>query len=82
MTINKTYYPDEISKALYYLCEGEDPTELDASEYAQVENGINDVEEILYRLMAEAENEYNDDSFRTFWNVMQKITERYDYRQI
>ena len=35
---------------------------------------IKDVEEALYQLQAVAENEYNADYYRTFWNVLQKIT--------
>ena len=36
---------------------------------------IKDVEEALYQLKAISENEYNADYYRTFWNVLQKITE-------
>ena len=44
------------------------------------ENNTTDVEtvkdliEVLYNLEAIANNEYNADYYRTFWNVLQKIT--------
>ena len=34
-----------------------------------------EVEEVVYHLQAIAENEYNADCYRTFWNVLQKITD-------
>ena len=34
-----------------------------------------EVEEVVYHLQAIAENEYNADYYRTFWNVLQKITD-------
>ncbi|MCI6676085.1 MAG: hypothetical protein MSG78_04135 [Clostridiales bacterium] len=34
-----------------------------------------DVEETIYYLKALASNEYNAEHFRTFWNVLQKITD-------
>ena len=36
---------------------------------------MKEVEEALYQLQAVAENEYNADYYRTFWNVLQKITD-------
>ena len=36
---------------------------------------LKEVEEFLYCLQAIAENEYNADYYRTFWNVLQKITD-------
>ena len=37
-------------------------------------SSIKEVKEALYQLRAVAENEYNADYYRTFWNVLQKIT--------
>lgn len=36
---------------------------------------MKDVEEAIYQLKAIASNEYNSDYYRTFWNVLQKITD-------
>ena len=36
---------------------------------------LKEVEEFLYCLQAIAENEYNADYYRTFWNILQKITD-------
>ena len=34
-----------------------------------------DIEEAIYHLKAIASNNYNSDYYRTFWNVLQKITD-------
>lgn len=36
---------------------------------------MKDTKEALYQLKAIASNEYNSDYYRTFWNVLQKITD-------
>ncbi len=36
---------------------------------------MNDVEEAIYHLKTIASNEYNSDYYRTFWNVLQEITD-------
>ena len=41
----------------------------------EVYNCGTDQEEAIYQLKAIASNEYNSDYYRTFWNVLQKITD-------
>ena len=36
---------------------------------------MKDVEEAIYQLKSIASNEYNSDYYRTFWNVLQEITD-------
>ena len=36
---------------------------------------MKDVEEAIYHLKTIASNEYNSDYYRTFWNVLQEITD-------
>lgn len=50
----------ELSKAMYF------------DDYNE-EKEINDIEECLYYLKAIAENEYNSDYFRTFYNTLQRL---------
>lgn len=38
---------------------------------------VGDVTEAVYHLQAIASNEYNSDYYRTFWNVLQKITDHH-----
>ena len=65
----KNYYYDskEVATVLCELASKKD-TEKDTET-------IKDVEEALYQLKAISENEYNADYYRTFWDVLQKITE-------
>ena len=36
---------------------------------------LKEVEEVIYHLQEIAENKYNADYYRTFWNILQKITD-------
>lgn len=63
--------PDEIAKTLVKLA--------DFGNDIESENqAATDLENALYYLDAIAQNEYNNDYFRTFYNVLAKITDKYN----
>lgn len=64
MNIRKNYYPDELAVALCKLAAGDD--EVDREK-------IPDCAEALYDLMAVCENKYNNDYYRTLWDVLQDV---------
>lgn len=67
MTKMENYYDcEEIATALCRLSSGNDTVDVKT---------MKDVGETIYYLKAIASNEYNADHFRTFWNVLQKITD-------
>lgn len=61
----------------YYDCEeiatvlGKLSSENDAVDAKTLE----DLTEAVYQLKMIADNEYNSDYYRTFWNVLQKVTD-------
>ena len=69
MEIKKDYYPEELAEALYKAAgrheDEHKPGAVDA----------------LYDLMACAENEYNRDSFRDLWELLQDVAEDQERRR-
>ena len=62
----ENYYDcEEIAIVLSQLASGNNTTDVET---------VKDLIEVLYNLEAIANNEYNADYYRTFWNVLQKIT--------
>ena len=60
---------EEIANTLYELSK-----DMDFMDYEEEKEQIkSDIENTLYYLKAIAQNEYNADYFRTFWNILQKI---------
>ena len=67
MKMMNDYYPDDIARALCYMVSDNPDKET-----------IDDCENALYNIKCIAGNEFNDEFYRTFWNVLQKITEKYE----
>ena len=63
--MEKRYDCEDIATVLCELSSGDGTVNMET---------MKEVEEALYQLQAVAENEYNADYYRTFWNVLQKIT--------
>lgn len=62
-------YPQEISLKLYEL-----QKDMDWMDYEEdKEKILNDLENALYYLKALCENPYNNDYFRTFYNVLENL---------
>lgn len=62
----ENYYDcEEIATVLSKLASGDNTTNAET---------VKDLIEVLYNLEAIANNEYNADYYRTFWNVLQNIT--------
>lgn len=62
----ENYYDcEEIAIVLSKLASGDNTTNVET---------VKDLIEVLYNLEAIANNEYNADYYRTFWNVLQNIT--------
>jgi uncharacterized protein YpuA (DUF1002 family) len=60
---------EEIADTLYELSK-----DMDYMDYEDEKEQVkSDIENTLYYLKAIAQNEYNADYFRTFWNILQKI---------
>ena len=64
--MEKRYDCEDIATVLCELSSGDGTVNMET---------MKEVEEALYQLQAVAENEYNADYYRTFWNVLQKITD-------
>ena len=64
--MEKRYDGEDIVTVLCELSSGDGTVNMET---------MKEVEEALYQLQAVAENEYNADYYRTFWNVLQKITD-------
>ena len=64
--MEKRYDCEDIATVLCELSSGDGTVNMET---------LKEVEEALYQLQAVAENEYNADYYRTFWNVLQKITD-------
>ena len=64
--MEKRYDCEDIATVLCELSSGDGTVNMET---------MKEVEEALYQLQAIAENEYNADYYRTFWNVLQKITD-------
>lgn len=62
------YYPDDIAAVLCKLAEMEDP---DTVHYC---------ENALYNIKVVANNEFNADYWRTFWQILEKIAEKEENR--
>ena len=77
--IRKDYYPEEIAMA---LCELADQEFNSLDEYGEIDGKCVEVRDALYHLMAVAENPYNKDHFRTLWDVLQDITNRWNNSEI
>lgn len=61
--------PQEIADKLYELAK-----DMDYMDYEEEKEEVKaDIENALYYLKAIAQNEYNADYFRTFWNILQRI---------
>lgn len=74
MEIRKDYYPEDIALA---LCKMADKNFKDYDEYGESNPLAIDVQDALYQLMAICENEHNFDYYRTLWDVLQNISERF-----
>ena len=60
---------EEITDTLYELSK-----DMDYMDHEEEKEQIkSDIENTLHYLKAIAQNEYNADYFRTFWNILQKI---------
>lgn len=60
---------EEITERLFELV-----ADMDAHDYEDEQEKIkSDLENALYQLKALAQNEYNFEYWRTFWNVLQRI---------
>ena len=64
--MEKRYDCEDIATVLCELSSGDGTVNMET---------MKEVEEALYQLQAVAENEYNADYYRTFWNILQKITD-------
>ena len=62
------YYPDDIATVLCKLAGNNDPDDK------------RDCEEAVHQLKAIAQNEYNFDHWRTFWRILETITEQEENR--
>ena len=62
--MEKYYDSEDMATVLCELSSGDDTVNVETMKEV----------EALYQLQAVAENEYNADYYRTFWNVLQKIT--------
>lgn len=61
--------PQEVAERLYELAQ-----DMDYMDYEDEEEQIKaDIENAIYNLKAIAQNEYNFDYYRTFWNILQRI---------
>lgn len=73
-TFENNYYPDDIASVLYKLA-----SEADHADYSEnKEHEINDLKECLYQLLAIAQNKYNSEFYRTFWNCLERIASIYE----
>ena len=79
MEIRRDYYPEEIALAMCSLADGDFEN---FDEYGEQNPMLVEMEDVLYQLMAAAQNQYNKDYYRTIWNVMQDITDRWDRKEI
>ena len=60
---------EEVAERLYELAK-----DMDYMDYEDEEEQIKaDIENAIYHLKAIAQNEYNADYFRTFYNILQRI---------
>lgn len=60
---------EEIAEKLYELAK-----DMDYMDYEEEKEQIKaDIENAIYYIKALAENEYNSDYFRTFYNILQRI---------
>ena len=60
---------EEVAERLYELAK-----DMDYMDYEDEEEQIKaDIENVIYHLKAIAQNEYNADYFRTFYNILQRI---------
>lgn len=67
--IENNYSIEELTEKLM-----EYSKDMDAQDYKEEHEKIkNDIENALYNLKAIAQNEYNQDYWRTFWNILQNI---------
>ena len=64
--INTEYYPQEVAETIAQLAELSHLTDQ------------KDLTDFFYDLIAIAENKYNRDYFRTAWNALQTICERFE----
>lgn len=62
------YYPDDIANTLFDLA-GIEPT---ATYFEKLENAI-------YHFKCIAENSCNDECYRTFYRILEKITDKHLY---
>ena len=80
MEIRRDYYPEDIALALMAVAEGENLQNFD--EHGELNQKIDDCTEAIYYLMAICENPYNKDHFRTLWETLQNIAERFEGGEI
>lgn len=60
---------EDLALRLYELTK-----DMDAMDYIEnKEDELHDLEEALYQLKAIAQNEYNNDYWRTLWNAIQML---------
>lgn len=62
--INHDYYPDDVAMAICKLAHEDD---------------VNACEDAIYHIKDIAENPFNAEYFRTFYNMLVKITENHIY---
>lgn len=79
MEIRKDYYPEDIALA---LCSIADENFENFDEYGEINPKVEDLKDTLYDLMAICENKYNKDSFRTLWNTLQDISEKFSNGEV
>lgn len=80
MDIRKDYYPEDIALALMAVAEGDNLQNFD--EHGELNQKIDDCKDALYHLMTICENPYNQDHFRTLWEVLQVVAERFESGEI
>lgn len=80
MEIRKDYYPDDMAMALCFIANSD--IEKFDKKTGEQNPKITEITNALYHLMATAENPYNNDYFRTLWETLQDITEKWDYQEL
>lgn len=63
------YSSDEIADALINICYGKEKNKIPVEKCYQLENAI-------YHLYSICQNEYNNEYFRTFYKILEEITEK------
>ena len=67
MTFKAEYYPDDIAEALCRLAGEDFPEDYDSRNESPYS-------EALYHLMAICENKYNNEYYRSFYRLLERVT--------